>query len=160
MAIVVWSVLKKEKQMDRYLVDGAPAIRKQTRRVAAQAFWYLMAFLLTWIASTMTRIIQSLNARVPFAVIVQMAIFLPAQGFLNFLVYIRPRWQESWRDSTSSRLDSSSCCRRLICSKDPKPTVSEETDNTAALRQGGNSRHEQQIQTDVRNALVPEECDK
>ena len=66
--------------------------RKYSKQVSAQAMYYLLAFFFTWTPATVTRCMQMMNAKVPYAMLLLMAIFTPMQGFLNFLVYMRPRW--------------------------------------------------------------------
>ena len=66
--------------------------RKHSKQVASQAFYYLMAFFFSWLFGTLTRFIQMTSGKTYYPIILLMAIFTPMQGFLNYLVYIRPRW--------------------------------------------------------------------
>lgn len=66
---------------------------KRAKKVAQQAFCYVGAFYITWIWSTLTRILQSVMKKTYFGLVLMTAIFLPFQGFLNFLVYVRPQWE-------------------------------------------------------------------
>jgi hypothetical protein len=70
---------------------------ERAKKVARQALCYVGAFYISWIWSTLTRILQSVNGQTYFPIVLLAAIFLPFQGFLNFLVYIRPRY-ERFRD--------------------------------------------------------------
>ena len=65
----------------------------RAEKVARQACCYVGAFYLTWIWSTLTRIIQTISGRSYFPIVLLTAIFLPSNGFLNFCVYTRPRFE-------------------------------------------------------------------
>ena len=86
---------------------------ERAKKVARQAFCYFGAFYLTWIWSTITRIIQSVSGETNFGIVLLTAIFLPFQGFLNFLVYIRPRF-ERYREQHPDR-SIWSVMRRGMC---------------------------------------------
>jgi hypothetical protein len=66
--------------------------RKHSKQVSSQAFYYLLAFFFSWTPATLTRFIQMIGLKTPYALLLLMAIFTPMQGFLNYLVYMRPRW--------------------------------------------------------------------
>jgi hypothetical protein len=61
-----------------------------------EAFMYVGAFFLTWIFGTITRMIQAINGKTHYPLVVLMAFFFPLQGFFNFLIYMRPiqNWQK------------------------------------------------------------------
>jgi hypothetical protein len=68
-------------------------IQKMERQTFWQALFYLGAFYLTWpilIASNMNGNVSS-----HFPVMITVFIFSPLQGFLNFLLYARPRIQKA-----------------------------------------------------------------
>lgn len=73
---------------------------ERAKKVARQASCYVGAFYLTWIWSTITCILQSVSGKTYFSIVLLTAIFLPFQGFLNFLVYIGPRF-ERYREQHS-----------------------------------------------------------
>ena len=62
--------------------------RKQERvglssQVFWQAFYYVLAFYITWIVPTILRLLQTLDMEVPYYIILLMAILLPLQGELD-----------------------------------------------------------------------------
>jgi hypothetical protein len=71
--------------------------QSKSRRVAIQALWYVGAFYLTFTFATMTRLTQQLAGKTYFPMLLLHTIFDPAQGFFNYIVYIRPRYL-SFRD--------------------------------------------------------------
>ena len=79
------SALRKKKEKEE-------SDRKHSKQVSSQAFYYLMAFFFSWTPATLTRLIQMVWFRTYYPLILLMAIFTPMQGFLNYLVYMRPRW--------------------------------------------------------------------
>lgn len=66
---------------------------RRSVEVANQAVWYLGVFYITHVWSTTTRIIQQVrHGKTFFPVILLHSWFDPLQGFLNFVVYQRPRY--------------------------------------------------------------------
>lgn len=111
--VMTWGVVRKtEAQTDKRRIalevspggtadedDGEAENRsrnqqrgKRSRQVATQAFFYMLAFFLSWTPATLTRFIQMVWGKTYYPIILMMAIFTPLQGFFNFLVYSRPRW--------------------------------------------------------------------
>jgi len=80
----LWFVQHEEGQ------DTSRTIR--SRRMARQAFWYLLNFFLTYVGATAWNIVLAFDGTVPFGLRVFMHIFLPWQGFWNAIIYIRPRY--------------------------------------------------------------------
>jgi len=76
--------LKRRKQF----ADENP----RTVQVQVQAFWYLIVFFLTHTWSTTNRLTQLLGKDVHFEVVLIHSFFDPLQGFLNYVVYQRPRY--------------------------------------------------------------------
>lgn len=75
------------EQRARYREENPRSIE-----VFHQALCYLGAFYMTHVFSTINRIMQQRRGESYFALIVLHAFFDPLQGFLNFLVYRRPRY--------------------------------------------------------------------
>jgi hypothetical protein len=75
------------EQRARYRKENPRSIE-----VFHQALCYLGAFYMTHVFSTINRILQQRRGESYFALIVLHAFFDPLQGFLNFLVYRRPRY--------------------------------------------------------------------
>ena len=63
-----------------------------SRKIANQSMFYVACFYVTWIPATINRIFNEVNMTSPFAVLLLHAIFAPGQGFLNFVVYARPKY--------------------------------------------------------------------
>lgn len=79
--------------MDRYSIHSSRAQRrKNSRKVANQSMFYVGAFYITWIPATVNRLLQQTRGNTFFALALLMALLTPAQGFFNFLVYIRPKY--------------------------------------------------------------------
>jgi hypothetical protein len=64
----------------------------KSRRVAIQAMWYVGVFYLTFTFATGTRVTQQITGKTHFWMLLFHTIFEPAQGFLNYIVYVRPRY--------------------------------------------------------------------
>ena len=83
--------------------ENPPARRKQSRKVANQALLYCLAFYSTLTVPTTTRTIQVLGGTAPSWMLVLFMALYPLQGFLNFLIYMRPRWVQRWKKSKKVR---------------------------------------------------------
>jgi len=63
-----------------------------SREVAIQGIFFILAFLLTWTVPTIARcLLRFRNEPLSVNWFIAVNIFLPLQGFFNFLVYIRPK---------------------------------------------------------------------
>ena len=67
--------------------------QKYSQRVANQGFWYCGAFYATWFFPTVTRLVQVITGGAPYPLVIITAIFVPIQGFFNFIVYVHPRYK-------------------------------------------------------------------
>ena len=115
MIIIVLTVKRSDDQTAMYRdqpqsTDSAVSTKKKrvklgkkTREVGIQGILYVASFLLTWIFGTANRIQNAVvNSHAPsnevcnvFALVWLHSLFVPAQGFFNFLVYIYPRYREA-----------------------------------------------------------------
>jgi hypothetical protein len=100
---------------------------QKTRQVAIQAMLYVATFLLTWVFGTANRIQNAIVANTAspcnvFALVWLHSLFVPAQGFFNFVVYLYPRMRESdkrkaakVRAGSTSGESKQSCWRVWFC---------------------------------------------
>uniref|UniRef100_A0A7S2RHZ5 G-protein coupled receptors family 2 profile 2 domain-containing protein n=2 Tax=Mucochytrium quahogii TaxID=96639 RepID=A0A7S2RHZ5_9STRA len=66
---------------------------RKSQKVATQAFLYIGAFYVTWIFGTVNRLIITIDHEIVITpLLILQSFFTPLQGFLNFLVYVRPRY--------------------------------------------------------------------
>jgi hypothetical protein len=88
-------VLKREKKVEKYIYrenSEEKAKRKRSKQVAIQGMWYLAPFYLTWVFPITYQLTAAIgNIHVP-ALSALTGFFIPFQGVLNFIVYIRPRY--------------------------------------------------------------------
>ena len=80
----LWFIQKEEGQD----VSG----QMRSRRIARQAFWYLLNFFMTYVGGTAWSIVEAFGGTAPFGLVFFMLMFLPWQGFWNAVIYIRPRF--------------------------------------------------------------------
>jgi len=76
---------------------------KRSRAVAQQGLFYAGSFALVWVFGTINRAMQLADYKRPWQLKFLLAIFEPSQGFLNFLVYVRPRFLKYLRHKKESR---------------------------------------------------------
>jgi hypothetical protein len=93
MFLVYRAVLTTEMATERYDATRARH-RKHSKQVAVQGYWYCGAFYLTWLFPTITRLVQVIADETPYPLILVTALFVPIQGFFNFLVYMHPRYKQ------------------------------------------------------------------
>jgi len=73
---------------------------KRSRETLKQAFWYIGAFLATWICPTIFQItFMVTNHTVLWPLVFMTALFVPIQGALNFIVYLRPKYLKRRKQS-------------------------------------------------------------
>jgi hypothetical protein len=83
----LWFVQHEEGQ------DTSRTIR--SRRMARQAFWYLLNFFLTYVGSTVWSIVVASGGTPSFGLMCYTFIFQPWQGFWNAIIYVRPRYMRN-----------------------------------------------------------------
>eukprot|EP00797_Seminavis_robusta_P034303 Sro816_g206680.1 n/a (265) ;mRNA; r:23038-23832 len=89
MLAVVWTVRVNERASLRY---SANKRTQNSKKVATQAVLYIGGYYLTALFSTTVRVWQAFSTNIPFWAVLGMTIFYPAQGLINFFIYIRPRY--------------------------------------------------------------------
>jgi hypothetical protein len=88
-------VLRCEKKVERYMYrenNREKAKRKRSKQVAIQGMWYLAPFYLTWIFPVLYQLTAVIRKKHVPALATLTGFFIPFQGLLNFIVYIRPRY--------------------------------------------------------------------
>lgn len=93
------SVRNQEHTMKKYAgstvksthAKSTAANLAQHKRVARQAFYYIGAFYVTWLFPTVFRIVTTTGS-FPFWLLFLTAFFVPIQGILNLIVFIRPKY--------------------------------------------------------------------
>ena len=101
-----------------------PAQLQRIRAVGTQSFLYVSAYLLTYVFSWTIRIAESLNVSASdsskmFPLLLLQSIFLPSQGFLNLLVYLRPPYLRSRK--SFPRETRFWCVRRALYGQTVRP---------------------------------------
>mmetsp|Transcript_7858 Transcript_7858/g.11391 ORF Transcript_7858/g.11391 Transcript_7858/m.11391 type:complete len:214 (+) Transcript_7858:208-849(+) len=124
LAMVYGTVANQEQPHDTSSLEGAPTTttaaagvlwftqrehgqddtaQTRARRMAKQAFWYLLSFFFTYIFSVSWRIVNISGGTSPYWLVLLCLIFQPLQGFWTCLIYNRPRYlrnREKYPDMT------------------------------------------------------------
>ncbi len=89
-------VRNQEKRMEKYasnsLVEDSRKQMTQHKRVKNQASMYVGAFLITWFFPTLFQLVIVIAGKFPFPLLLLTATFVPIQGFLNLVVFLRPKF--------------------------------------------------------------------
>jgi len=64
----------------------------KSKKIAVQGLLYVVAFYITWLFPTISRITELVAGKNYFPIQFLDTFLIPLQGFLNFLIYIRPRF--------------------------------------------------------------------
>ncbi len=110
--IIIWSMMavystvrNQEVRMSTYRFERPGAPRRKSNLAATtadtriQAYLYVLSFFITYIFSVSLYIIfEIFRGDVPFSISILQATFGPLQGFWNFLIYIRPRFNIITKD--------------------------------------------------------------
>ena len=111
MVMVYRVVLKQENRMARYSLPGSQVSRTISKEVATQALWYLVPFYITWVPPSLLNIFKTyakshlddVDRDGKFVWILFVVTFVPLQGLLNFLVYLRPRFLKWYKANSKER---------------------------------------------------------
>jgi len=82
----------------------------QSRKVTGQALRFVGVFYLTWTFATINRIVEQANGQSYFWLMCLHTVFVPLQGFFNYLVFVYPklkRWRHERRKKVEQREMSS-----------------------------------------------------
>lgn len=171
MLCVYFKVYTQERANGQYRFNSdAGTNYKYSRKVANQAMLYVGAFYMTWIFGTLTRLLQLIQGKTYFPLIICMTIFFPLQGFFNALVYMRPRYQ-TWRKENpgvrlfgmlspssfhfSRRSGDMSCSRVMAAGSVLRSSrKSDSANNTSSTDEGPVSAGEQQQITFVEEPIA------
>lgn len=141
----IWSSMRgRKKQRTKQKTKQSVSLASQ---VARQAAYYILAFYISWLPTTVMRTYTATNKPLPYWVVISVVVVAPLQGFFNFLVYIRPRvtkYQKENPDVTSLA------------------SIARAAGTTLAMCRCGNSNNEEAGDTDVldpNSALRAEEED-
>eukprot|EP00594_Rhizosolenia_setigera_P009051 CAMPEP_0178956310 /NCGR_PEP_ID=MMETSP0789-20121207/10162_1 /TAXON_ID=3005 /ORGANISM="Rhizosolenia setigera, Strain CCMP 1694" /LENGTH=399 /DNA_ID=CAMNT_0020638183 /DNA_START=575 /DNA_END=1774 /DNA_ORIENTATION=- len=103
MILVTTAVYRQERKSKRWLMtkstkSKSPQSEKTihlrcSQEVATQAKLYIASFYLTWTFPTVVRILQLASKDPPEKLKILAGCFIPIQGFLNAIVYFRPRYK-------------------------------------------------------------------
>ena len=94
MMVVYCSVRKTEQKIQKYASASTDRTSqmKHSKKVAKQGLWYLLPFYATWVFPVATEITEMVTAKYYDPMVVLVSFFLPFQGALNFIIYMRPRY--------------------------------------------------------------------
>lgn len=86
------------------------------RQTALQAMFYVLAWMNTFLWVGVARVFEDMGATDGlFGIRLMSAIFFPLQGFCNFLIFVRPRWQDLRQRYPEE--SSSGLLRRMLSAK-------------------------------------------
>jgi hypothetical protein len=94
MYTVYHTVRVQERKMERLgsiLNDDRDRLKK-SRKIAVQAAYYVGAFYVTWFFPTIFQLVLVTNGDAHFALLFLTAFFVPTEGLLNLIVFVRPKY--------------------------------------------------------------------
>lgn len=91
MSSVYWKIKMQERRMSRYSGGLALDINnsKRMKRSENQARLYVGAFFAAWTFPTIFQLVLVISGAIYYPLLLLTAVFVPIQGFLNMLVYMR-----------------------------------------------------------------------
>jgi hypothetical protein len=94
LTIVYREVLRQERMNERFVFADHDDVRRRNRSnaVFGQALWYGVAFCLTWMFPTISKIAVLVTGQKHVALGFLSATFYPLQGFWNWIIYNRPKY--------------------------------------------------------------------
>lgn len=113
-------------------------------KLANQSMFYVACFYITWVPATINRVYEEVGVPSPFPIVLMHAIFAPGQGFLNFLVYVRPKYIR-YREEKRKRKEREKCRVNRI--------------NVEALENDSRHKSESEIKSSENKFYGPTESD-
>jgi len=106
MGIYVYhSVRTREKALEKFACSRSTQNSvKYSRKVMKQAFLYVGAFYITWTFPTIVRLLEVCGLepdKIPKILIVLSGFFIAFQGFLNAMVFFRPRFLKCSKENAN-----------------------------------------------------------
>lgn len=104
MTLLVRTVRAQENRLAKYQFASSRGVlaqtqqiqdrqrNRQSRRATNTALRYVAVFYVTWVFATVNRLLELIIGHSYFWLGVLSAVFVPLQGFFNFLVFIYPRY--------------------------------------------------------------------
>lgn len=86
------SVRFTTRRMSAYTQGATSEMTSYHKRIAVQAFYYVGAFLISWFFPTIFQLVIVTTQTHPFPLLFLTALFVPIQGLLNLIVFIRPNY--------------------------------------------------------------------
>ncbi|KAL3815399.1 hypothetical protein ACHAXA_011517 [Cyclostephanos tholiformis] len=101
MRSVYTSVRRQEMVMERgqFILNDDRDRLKKSRQIAIQAAYYVGAFYVTWFFPTIFQIVLVTSGEVYFPLLILTAFFVPIQGLLNLIVFVRPKYGRYLRNN-------------------------------------------------------------
>lgn len=106
MCVIYSHVLEQEKKVEKFRASSITTTsettkslhrRKKSRELANQSMFYVAVFYIVWIPGTINRILNQMDKSSPFTIVLLHSLLTPLQGFLNALVYHRPKLKKFLR---------------------------------------------------------------
>ena len=105
MIILIAFIQKRERARTKYIFRGSsPSSHKseQSKNATRQALLFIGAFVITYVWGFVSAANHAAKGSANFTVLILGGFFVPLQGFFNFIVYLRPRYN-SLRKANSSK---------------------------------------------------------
>lgn len=93
MALMYAKVRRQEIASRKWRRGTEDRMKQLTKETRDQATFYVLSFYITWIFPTITRAMTAFGSVPPFWLLYVSVFFIPLQGLLNFLIYMRPRYR-------------------------------------------------------------------
>ena len=125
------------------------------------SLWYLLPFYATWIFPVATEITEMATGKYYDPMVVLVSFFLPFQGALNFLVYMRPRYlkyKNQHPEKSFFSILARTLKRSLCCIKDEDDRLVTEVGNSGYFKRNVLSKFGRRASRS-RSAAIPSSID-
>mmetsp|Transcript_13131 Transcript_13131/g.28258 ORF Transcript_13131/g.28258 Transcript_13131/m.28258 type:complete len:104 (+) Transcript_13131:241-552(+) len=78
--LLIYSVLKQERRMDRYRREGMPLNRSMTTQTTSQGIYYIGVFRLAWVPCNVYVIVEFYQGGIPNSLVTIHYTTMPSQG--------------------------------------------------------------------------------
>ena len=91
MTMMCYKVIRQNKLMVRRSINSQPNADATKKKIVKQSALYVAAFFFPIFFPTLYQVEIMMTGEQSFPIWILVAIFMPLQGFFNFIVFVRPR---------------------------------------------------------------------
>lgn len=139
MICIFLKIRDQEQRMAQFGNGSNQHSLRNAKRFARQATLFAGAFYATWLFPTIYNLILAFGGPIYFSMLFLNAISLPMQGFLNFIVYIHPRYKQYMKKHPNTSCVCLYSWVLMLCEEFLVASTTSETEGLSGSEENGTS---------------------